>query len=87
MDNNKNYKWSPEDKITITGEQFDVFQRTVAVMSEVLTTFLPIAIQTRKDVIEGMIAQNIAKEIPETEEVVVQQELESELEQPPLNPS
>jgi|688.fasta_scaffold22514_11 hypothetical protein len=82
MDNNKNYKWSPEDKITITGEQFDVFQRTVAVMSEVLTTFLPIAIQTRKDVIESMIAENIAKEMPETEEVV-----EEESEQPPLNPS
>jgi hypothetical protein len=82
MDNNKNYKWSPEDKITITGEQFDVFQRTVAVMSEVLTTFLPIAIQTRKDVIESMIAQNIAKEMIETEGVV-----EEESEQPPLNPS
>jgi hypothetical protein len=51
-------------------------------MSEVLTTFLPIAIQTRKDVIESMIAENIAKEMPETEEVV-----EEESEQPPLNPS
>jgi hypothetical protein len=65
MDNNQNYKWSPEDKITITGAQFDSLQRFVAVMSEVLTAFIPDAIQTRKEIVEQMIEQGIAKSYSE----------------------
>jgi len=65
MDNNQNYKWSPEDKITITGAQFDSLQRFVAVMSEVLTAFMPDAIQTRREIVEQMIEQGIAKSYSE----------------------
>jgi hypothetical protein len=73
MDNNKNYKWSPEDKITITGAEFDVFQRTVLVLTEVLTTFLPEAVEVRKTIVERMIAEGIAKEYEESTEVLEEQ--------------
>jgi hypothetical protein len=83
MDNNQNYKWSPEDKITITGAQFDSLQRFVAVMSEVLTAFIPDAIQTRKEIVEQMIEQGIAKSYSE------QSDSEGTIEESPevINPS
>lgn len=74
MDNKKNYKWSTEDKITITGAEFDVFQRTVLVLTEVLTTFLPEAVDTRKTIVERMIAEGIAKEYEESSEVLEQED-------------
>lgn len=67
MDNNQNYRWQPEDKITITGAQFDSLQRFVAVMGEVLTAFIPDAMETRKQIIEQMIEQGVAKAYTEGE--------------------
>ena len=84
MDNNQNYRWQPEDKITITGAQFDSLQRFVAVMGEVLTAFIPDAMETRKQIIEQMIEQGVAKAYTE-EDGSVEEELSTEEEV--INPS
>lgn len=67
MDNNKNYKWSPEDKIEITGIEFDVFQKVIGMFEGAL--IFQGALQVRKDILTRMVAQGIAVEFDPTAEM------------------
>lgn len=65
MDNNKNYKWSPEDQITITGIEFDVFQKTI-LMFEGAPLFQA-ASKVKNEILGRMISKGIAVEFDPNE--------------------
>ena len=65
MDNNKNYKWSPEDKIEITGIEFDIFQKTIS-MFEGAPLFAA-ASKVRGEILQRMISEGIAQEFDPTD--------------------
>jgi hypothetical protein len=69
---NKNYRWSPEDKIEITGLEYDILQKSIGIF-EGAAVFEPAA-KVRAAILSRMIEQNIAVEFvddsqqePETE--------------------
>lgn len=65
MDNNKNYKWSPEDQITITGIQFDVLQKTISMFEG--APLFQAASKVKNEILTKMISDGIAVEFDPTE--------------------
>ena len=61
MNDNKNYKWSPEDRIEITGLEYDVLQKTIAIFEGAIA--FQAASKVRIDILSRMIENGIAKEI------------------------
>lgn len=85
MDNNKNYKWSPEDTIEITGLEYDVLQKTVAIFEG--APAFSAASKVRIDILSRMVEKGIAKEYDPSK---LQGEPEAEddkSDEPVVNPS
>ena len=57
---NKNYRWSQEDKIEITGLEYDILQKSIGIF-EGAAVFEPAA-KVRAAILSRMIEQNIAIE-------------------------
>jgi len=60
LEQGKNYRWEPTDKIEISGAEFDIFQRSIALFEGAL--IFQAALQVRTDIIARMVEAGVAKE-------------------------
>lgn len=79
----KNYRWSPEDKIEITGIEFDIIQKSLAIFEGALV--FQAASKVRADILGRMIESGIAKEFDNTPTPT--ESLEKEPSEAVVNPS
>jgi hypothetical protein len=65
VEQGKNYRWSPNDKIEITGMEYDILQKTLAVFEGAY--LFKDASKVKIDILQRMIEQGIATEFDDTE--------------------